>query len=349
MRWILALSICLLAACRHPMYTLVRQGRTQILTPPRGKPEIKNARTHPEAKSGCDVTAGPFSLTWRGNTARVSARTEEYFAPPAGDVAQPNPAGLTIREAGPRMYKDSLDDIDKFRDALVVKAQAGCLRIEDAARLEGSITETLPFPPQIAAYVRFGVFLQTGFVDLGEGSLLSVLSRVGTSIDISLYAAQNGDGGRVRIAQSSGEGKALVLPDATLYFRYVYWTGASAHNFRATILGADQRPALVAATAKFLDDPEGYCAAPATGVFCQSIGPQAGMNAGFYVKVNGVDTFARVGGTVGEVLTDPKKPRQQIQVTSVRRLYRGKYIPVKFERNEILGLVAMPGDDIRLP
>jgi hypothetical protein len=347
MRWILAVSICVLVACRHPMYTLARQGRTPILTPPARKPEIKNARSHPEAKTGCDVTAGPFSLTWRGNTARVSAKTEEYFAPPAGEVAQPSPAGVAIRETGPRMYKDSLADIDKFREAIAAKAQVGCLRMEDAARLEGSITETLPFPPQIAAYLRFGVFLQTGFVDLGEGSLLSVLSPVENSFDISLYAAQKGEAGRVRIAQISGAGKALALPDAALYFRYVYWTGASAHNFRATILGADQRPALAAATAKFLDDPEGYCAGPATGVFCQTIGPQAGMNAGFYVKVNGVDTFARVGGTVGEALTDPKKPRQQITVKSVRRLYRGKYIPVTFEGNEILGLVVQPGDDIR--
>jgi hypothetical protein len=37
-------------------------------------------------------------------------------------------------------------------------------------------------------------------------------------------------------------------------------------------------------------------------------------------------------------------------VQSVRRMYRGRLIPIQFDKasNEILGLILMPGDEIRV-
>src|SRR5487761_2317267 len=243
MRWILALSICILAGCHHRAYTLAWQGRTQILTPPPTKPEIKSARKHPAEASGCDVASGPFSLIWRGNTAVVAAKAEEYFAPPAEPVKQVNPAGMSIAESGPRMYADALADIETFRGAMAARQDAGCLRVDEGARLRQRMPEMFAFPPQIATYLRFGTYTQTGFVDLTDGSLLSVMSPIQGGFDISLYAASKAaKSDRVRITQVSGAGKALKFPEIPAYYRYLYWTGASAHNFRATILGAGERP-----------------------------------------------------------------------------------------------------------
>ena len=84
MRWIIPILFCLLAACHHPAYILARQGRSQLLTPPPSKPEIKNARRHPAQKTGCDIESENFSLAWRGNTARVNVKPEAYYAPPVG-------------------------------------------------------------------------------------------------------------------------------------------------------------------------------------------------------------------------------------------------------------------------
>lgn len=310
---------------------------------------MKGARKQPAQIANCDVASGPFSLTWRGNTAIVAAKPEEYFAPPAEQPPQPN-ATAAIQETGPRMYADSLADIEKFRDAITARQEAGCLRAEESARLRQRMTETFALPPQIAAYLRFGTYTQTGFVDLNEGSLLSVMSPVEGGFDISLYAASHvARIGQVRITPVSGAGKALRVPESPGYYRYLYWTGASAHNFRATILGAGEKAALREATAKFLDDPEGYCAKPETGVFCEMIGPSAGMNAGFYVRVNGRETFSRVGGTVAEAVADPASHSRILpKIISVRRLYHGKLVPVKFQGNEILGLVLMPEDEIKL-
>jgi hypothetical protein len=375
MRWFIAILFCLFAACRHPAYTLARRGRSQILTPPPSKPEIKNARRHPAQKTGCDIESESFSLAWRGNTARVTVKPEIYYAPPVSPVPQPGTPGISIAESGPRMYSDSLAQIEKFRDAVASREDAGCLRDEESARLRQAITEMFAFPPQIAAYLRFGTYTQTGSIDLIPGFLLRLVTPAGADPDVSFYSvlppektASKGGcrldsqpyktdcvTGSVRIVLTSGAGKSLTVPETTAYFRYLYWTGASAHNFRTTILGAPDRNTLHDATGQFLSDPEGFCGKSPAGVFCQSIPANVGMNVGFNVRVNGGDVFVRMGGTIGEALGEarnglrPMDRRQTLPTNvTVRRTFHGRSIPIKVDgqANDIFGLVAMPGDEI---
>src|ERR1035437_2210503 len=109
MRWISAIFVCLLAACRHQpqAYMLKQEGRTQLLIPPVLKPEIRDARQHPTRKKGCDIEAESFSVAWRGNTARVSVKAETYYAPAPAPSQSGTPA-VSISESGPRVYVDSL-------------------------------------------------------------------------------------------------------------------------------------------------------------------------------------------------------------------------------------------------
>src|SRR5580698_9399784 len=147
---------CLLGGCRHsPLaYTLKQEERALVLVPPVSKPEIKNARSHPAQKKGCDVEAESFSVAWRGNTARVGVKAETYYAaPPAASQQQGSPA-VTLAETGPRMYSDSLAQLEAFRDALAAREDSGCFRDDESARLRQAIAETFPFPPQIAAFLR---------------------------------------------------------------------------------------------------------------------------------------------------------------------------------------------------
>ena len=123
MRWTLAIPVCLLAGCRHqpPAYLLKQEGRTQILTPPPSKAEIKSARKHPSRKMGCDIESESFAVAWHGNTARLTVRPEAYYAPPAEQQKQQGTAAISIAESGPRVYVDSVAQLQKFRDALAVK------------------------------------------------------------------------------------------------------------------------------------------------------------------------------------------------------------------------------------
>ncbi len=350
MRWIVPILFCLLAACRHPAYTLAPQGRSQILTPPRSKPEIKNARRRPAQTAGCDIESESFSLAWHGNTARLTVKPEAYYAPPVSPVPQQGRPGLTISESGPRMYSDSLAQLENFRRAVAAREDAGCLRDDESAHLRQAITETFPFPPQIAAYLRFGTYTQTGSIDLIRGFFLRLVSPNGAEPDVSFYSITGND--QVRIALLAGRG-VLTVPDTPGYYRYLYWTGASAHNFRTTILGSRDRKALQDATGQFLSDPETYCAKPAPTVFCQSIAPNVGMNVGFHVRVNGAEVFVRIGGTVAEALGESQNGLRAVgralpQNVMVRRIFHGKPIPVKVHGapNDIFSLITMPGDEI---
>jgi len=350
----LLIGVSFLAACRHQpqVYMLQQEGRTQILTPPVSKPEIKKARAHPSQQKGCDVEADSFSVAWHGNTALVGMKTETYYAPTADSRAQGTDATATVAETGPRVYVDAMAQLENFREALAAREDAGCFRDDEGAHLRQSIAETFPFPPQVAAFLRFGTYMRTGFIDLTPDFVLRLVSPTGADPDVSFYEVKSMDG-PVRIVLASGAGKALAVPETPAYFRYLYWTGGSTHNFRTTILGVPARAMLHDATTQFLADPEAHCAKPGAGIFCQSIAVTVGMNAGFYVHVNGKETFVRLGGQLGEALGEARngmrlRGAQPIpQNVMVRRIFHGKLIPIKVDgAGNILSLVAMPGDEI---
>jgi hypothetical protein len=356
MRWGVAILVVLLAGCRHqPLaYTLRQEGRTQLLTPPVSKPEIKKARSRPAQIKGCDVVAESFSVEWHGNTARVGVKTEVYFAPaPPPGEPQGAPA-VTIAESGPRMFVDSLAQLETFRDALAAREDSGCFRDEESLHLRQAISEAFPFPPQIAVFLRFGTYTRTGYFDLVPDFVLRLVSPAAGEPDVSFYEVKTAPGGRMRITLASGAGKALAAPEESAYFRYLYWTGGSTHSFRTTILGVPERAMLRDATDQFLANPDGYCAKPGAGIYCQSIAVSVGMNAGFYVRINGKDAFIRLGGELREALGEARNGMRLVrgaqpvpQNVTVRRLFHGKLIPIKVDgATNILSLVAMPGDDI---
>ncbi|HTB11635.1 MAG TPA: hypothetical protein VK752_08690 [Bryobacteraceae bacterium] len=352
----LLIFVSLLASCRHQpqVYLLKQEGRTQLLTPPASKPEIKKARSHPAQKTGCDVEAESFSVAWHGNTARVAAKTEAYYAPPPAAVPS-GPPGVSIAETGPRVFVDSLAQLENFRDALAAREEAGCFKDDEGAHLRQSIAETFTFPPQVAAFLRFGTYLRTGYIDLMPGFVMRLVSPSGSDPEVSFYEVKGVPGNdRVQIALASGAGKALTVPETPAYFRYLYWSGGWTHSFRTTILGVPERAMLRDATEQFLADPERYCTKPGVGIFCQSIAVSVGMNAGFYVRVDGKDTFVRLGGQVGEALGEARNGMRLVrgaqpapQNVAVRRMFHGKLIPIKVDGSAgILSLVAMPGDEI---
>jgi hypothetical protein len=308
MRWILAIFFCLLAACHHQpqAYMLKQEGRTQVLMPPASKPEIKSARQHPAQQKGCDIEAESFTVTWHGNTARVAVKTETYFtpAPPPGQ-ASPD-AKITVSESGPRMYSETLAGLEHFREALAAREDSGCFRDDENVHLRQAITEKFPFPPQIASFLRFGTYTRTGFIDLTAGFVLRLVTPQAGDPDVSFYeVAPMPADNRVRLVLASGAGKALALPEKPAFLRYLYWTGGSV-NFRTTILGVPERSMLNDATDRFLASPEDYCSKPGEGIFCQSIAKSVGLNPGFYVHVNGKNTFVRLGAQLGEALGEER-------------------------------------------
>ncbi len=323
----------LLAACRHqPLaYTLVPQGPQFILMPPiRPAQEIQIPRARQSQKSGCDIAGGWITLRWTGKTARITVAASE------GDPGGPD-----------RMFTDTLKGIESFRSALFADVDKACLTAEERSHIVTAITERSALPPNIAYNLRFGAFAQSGFVELTPDFRLKVVSPLPSGVEVAYYsiaAAPKDD--RMRIALDSfttnppgtAPASPLSLPTVPTYFRVLFWTSLSSANHYATMLAAENRPALENATRQFQAQPDGSCrTALEPGVTCIPVPPDWAVNAELRVRVNGSDAYVGIGGTVGQAVGN------QFHVT-VMRMFQGRLIPVKGEN--LLRLVLMPGDQI---
>jgi hypothetical protein len=331
------LSAILITACRHqPLaYTLVPKGPQIILNPPiPPAPELVLPHARQSQKPGCDIGGDWITLRWTGKTARIR------MAPSDGDPGGPD-----------RMFTDTLKSIEAFRADLFANVDQGCLTASERSRLVVAITERFALPPNTAYNLRFGAFAQTGFVELTPDFRLKVVSPLPSDgVEVAFYsitAAPKDD--RMRIAVDSFTTNPagappiapLTLPSSANYFRALFWTARSSTNHYATILAAENRPALDAATQAFQAQPDGSCRTSlGAGVTCVPVPLQWAVNAELRVRVNGSDAYVTIGGTVSQVAAN------QSHVT-VMRMFNGRLIPVKGEN--LMRLVLMPGDQITYP
>jgi len=331
-----SLAAILLTACRHPplAYTLVPQGPQLILTPPsRTAPEIELPHSRLKPHLGCAIDTDWISLRWTGKTAHI------HMSPSDGDLGGPD-----------RMFTDTLKSIEAFRAALASGVDKGCLSAEERARLIAAITERFALPTMLAYQLRFGSFVQSGFVELTPDYRLKVVSPLPSGVGVAYYsitAAPKDD--RIRLALDSfttsppgiPPATPLSLPPTADYFRVLFWTSRSSANHYATILAAENRTALENATRQFQAQPDGSCRVElGPDVTCIPVPPAWAVNAELRVRVNGSDAYVRIGGTVGDAVGGER----QVQVL---RMFQGRPIPVKGEN--LMRLVLMPGDQISYP
>lgn len=321
----------LLAACRHqPLaYTLVPKGPQVILIPPiRTSTEVLIPHARQRLAPDCDIAGDWISLNWRGKTARIRMTESE------GDPGGPD-----------RMLTDTLKSIEAFRAALLADVDKGCLTTEERSRLVTSITERFALPPLTAYNLRFGAFVQSGFVELTPDFRLKVVSPLPSGVEVAFYSITAKDD-RMLLALDSfttnppGTAPAppLSLPASPNYFRVLFWTSLSSANHYSTILVAANHSGLENATRRFQAQPDGSCRiALGPGVTCIPVPPAWAVNAELRVRVNGRDAFVGIGGTVREAVGADR----QVQV---QRMFQGRLIPVKGAN--LLRLVLMPGDQI---
>jgi hypothetical protein len=83
------------------------------------------------------------------------------------------------------------------------------------------------------------------------------------------------------------------------------------------------------------------------GVTCTVFPKNFGVSPELRVRANGEDYYIRVGGFLQEVL-DWHPGDHAPKTLRVRRPFRGRLVPVKFDpkSDDILKLVLLPGDEI---
>jgi hypothetical protein len=144
----------------------------------------------------------------------------------------------------------------------------------------------------------------------------------------------------------------LHFPQSPGYFRLLFMADDNAPTVRITravLLSAPDQNRLAQAVAIRQDSAENFCAAlTVPGVTCIVFPRNFGVSPELRVRANGQDYFIRVGGFLQEVLDLQHPDDAPPKSLKVRRPYRGRLVPIKFDPNsrDILKLVLLPGDEI---
>ena len=182
----------------------------------------------------------------------------------------------------------------------------------------------------------------------------------------SFAASADANGGRIRLVLSrateviNGDPAVekrtlrndLHFPDAPGYFRLLFMADDNAATIRVTraiLLSAPDQNRLAQAVAVRQESAENFCATLAVpGVTCIVFPKNFGVSPELRVLANGQDFYIRVGGFLQEVLDNWHPGDEPPKSLKVRRPFRGRLVPIKFDPNspDILKLVLLPGDEI---
>jgi hypothetical protein len=301
---------------------------------------VSNARRHPSVRDGCDIENDLLGLQWRGNRAEIRLQSESYF---------PAPGDQRPEETAPRVYLDSVQKIEAFRDALKARIVKGCLRANEAQALTRAIVERLPFPPLIGHFIRFGSEVD-GIVDLTADFRLKVAAPVRDATQevvgyqIAWYRLEPAPkDARVRISPVSASATPLVFPSSYLYYRLLFRSASSPTDHLATIVSSNDEAALDQATRQF---KTGVLATPHVTYLTPP--PDVSINLEFRVSANRKQLFVPLNGTLFDAM-QPRMRAQGIPATlRIRRLFRDHLRRIKIETasQNILQFLLMPGDEI---
>jgi len=360
---LIGMTIVLVDGCGKG-YRLQGRGGAAILIPPvspaalTGSPPgyriaVSHARSRPANPDGCDIHNELLELQWSGNTAEIRIKPDSYF---------PAPGDQRPEEVAPRVYLDSVQNIQAFRRDLQDRVVNGCLRSDESQRITHAIAESFPLPPGISNLIRFG---GGGFVDLTPDFRLKVVTPVRASdntkeiigYQIAHYHITSAPkGGRVKIsfdsaapADPSSSAQPLAFPASFRFYRLVFRTAISSSDHLATILSAEDEAALKDVTRQFEMKREPSCEALSISrATCMTPAAAVAVNLEFSVSVNGKQVFVPAGGSLSNAL-QPEKPESEIPATlRIRRLFRGRLRAVKFDRasQNMRGFVLAPGGTI---
>lgn len=343
---------------------------------------LKNSRARSESSQGCDIDGSVVSLSWQGTTAVVSLHTQSFFAATADQSPNQIDRGLYVDPllAMEKFHADLLDrqtkgclstiENTRLRRAIVENLplpptvayffELGSYDVTGYFDLTPDFrmitTSPLyqpgsdPTPDNLIGYeTAHYVFVPDPQIDPKTGAPASADTGNGR-IRISLSRATEVIHGDPAVEKSSLRND-LHLSKEPGYFRLLFMADDNAATVRVTraiMLFAPDQSRLAQAVASRQVSAESFCATLAVpGVTCTIFPKNFGVSPELRVRANGQDYYIRVGGFLQEVL-DWRPGDHAPKTLKVRRPFRGRLIPVKFDpkSDDILKLVLLPGDEI---
>lgn len=320
-------------------YRFEQVGGQEMLTPPgttRTSDLALNKARRPR-RQGCDIGGVTFQLTWKGRTATLKADRK--------DLERSGRVALTL-----------LDEIDKFRERLLVLETNGCLKPGEAGPVLDSIVEGLALPSRVLFYFRHGTSVQSGFVDLRPPfrmKIVAPLKEQGQTLgfETAWYRMDNGKPaiervesylqGKLTVVPKPAAARAILSPKARWY-RLFFLTRRSAADHDILLVGARTPRELDDYTRQVRADPEAACRA--LREFCFAVPRGMAISGELPVRVGDQLRYASISGTVGEVLRNAGAPNAKD--IRVRRPHRGQLTDVTYEGVDIRTLVIIGGEEI---
>ena len=349
--------------------------------------DLKNVRAQSASVAGCDIDGDVMSLHWQGTTAAVSLRTQSFFTPAADQSSDQTGRGLYIDPlvAIEKFHADLLDrqtkgclcpdENTRLRRAIVenlplppaiayffelgsydvtgyfdLTPDFRLLTTNPIYRPESELTPDNLIGYETAHYVFVPDSKRDGFVP--EQKVKSTAADADSDrIRLSLSRATEVINGNPAIEKQTTRND-LHFPESPGYFRLLFMADDNAPTVRITraiLLFAPDQTLLAQAVATRQVSAENFCATlPVPDVTCIIFPKNFGVSPELRVRTNGQDFYIRVGGFLLEVLDLQHREDGPPKTLKVRRPFRGRLVPIKFDpkSNDILRLVLLPGDEI---
>lgn len=376
-----ALLLAALAGCaaRSPAagsYRLTKIDGGDFLVSPepvRASSNVLTARVDLGAVPGTGRNAGTTSCSIEGRW--FSLRSEKKRGSPRWIAEIPRPEAW--RGKPPGYFKSQWN---RFVNSLSSLQQKGCYSEDGFLTVKTRIVPSLSFPERDTLFYRYSFGSSGGFLDLTPGMRLQIdraIFRRGSGTETRgkylgrrsadyRIAVKAGGGTRLfllRVKSSKGLSPKAVrgLPDATLapqfasdcVFRLFFLTlfAPSAVERKAVLIGAESSKALSAATELVMRNPRISCRnLDRESVDCASFNGQVTVNAYLEVRVNGRLSLLPVTSTLHTLMASltPSELPAARRTLSIRRLFHGRYVDVRFDRDDpmLSRMILLGGDRI---
>lgn len=331
--------------------------QSPVLIPPAVKSEAASPRPVPfSAKPDCLPDLAGIAVDHRGGKVRLTVDRAKLETQPAG----------SLRQWGAALEKP------------------GCLKAGEGLAKAQELLESVAMDPKIAFNLLRPNPGVAGYADLGAEHRLRVITPItagpgpileetkisGTDskIDVVIKTTPNFlgyqtawfsvAGGRLKLRSAEDrQGDhvldthaprfPLTVPKGTRYLRLFYLTRVSKSDHDIALMTAPDAHTMEERTRQFNERPD--CSAFPPGV-CIAVPKETAISPFLVAIANGVEVTVPIGATVRDALrTAGVTPEEALKTLAISRPYRGRPVPVVFDRTQaqILSLPLLGGEVLR--
>jgi hypothetical protein len=266
---------------------------------------------------------------------------------------------------------DALQSLEEFRTGLHQLEAQGCLPPGEADQILQRLEESIPMPPAIAVFLRYGLYPVDGAMDLIPGMRLKEVTPMRDALGRTLgyetswfdVVPRRGGGVALRLAGKPKDAPRharrrglqpqpvdLGFPAQARFLRLLLLQSISSADHPILLLAGVDQNAIDHATGVLQRQPS-RCATLSRQSWCHTVPYGSALTAEIRIRVQRKTVYVPVDDTVADAIETAgyPEPQRRLPHLQVRRSFHGRSIPIvgKREKASLLSLQVMGGDEIR--